>query len=41
MDNGDRINSPEDGKWPGADLALLAISLSDHPQVRVLPEAAG
>ena len=31
----------EDGEGPGADLALLSIPLSDHPEVRILPEAVG
>ena len=32
-------DSPEDGEGPGADLALFAIPLPDHPEVRVLAEA--
>ena len=39
--NKDVGNSPEDGKGPGADLALFAVPLPDHPEVGVLPEAVG
>ena len=34
-------DSPEDCEGPGADFALFAIPLPDHPEVRVLAQAEG
>ena len=41
MRSGNLEDSPEDGEGPGADLALFAIPLPDHPEVRVLAQAEG
>ena len=34
-------DSPEDCEGPGADLALFAIPLPNHPEIRVFTEAEG